>query len=294
MTNEREPPVPLLPGSMMWRDFGSYVYHLMLPQAFVLQSAHPTVAAAVAVGKKYKRDPWARARDSRRMLWPMIYARPAVAVEKGLALRELHERIRFVDADGTRKSALDREAYAWVHMTGYEAAIRCKTYFRGSISTADRKQLFDEWKQVGALLGIARGDLPSSDAEFFRRFDRIVADRLEYTEVVRDLLSPGFVASYPVPPSAPELDPRVWKAMAWPISVGVHALTVATLPPAFREKFGIPFSAADRVRFRAFAATVRVVEPRLPERRRYISLARRAFADAREHPEAYVHDGPAA
>ena len=50
-------PVPLLPGSLMWKDFGSYLFHLMLPQAFILQSAHPVINAAVTVDKKYLNDP---------------------------------------------------------------------------------------------------------------------------------------------------------------------------------------------------------------------------------------------
>src|SRR5690606_26049851 len=115
---------PLLPGSQTWRDFGTLMFHLMLPQAFTLQVAHPMVDTAVGVDKKYKHDPYGRAKNSTRLLWPVVYSRPEQAVQMGMNLRELHRKIKGVDSKGNKYHALDPEAYSWVHVTGFDTTVR--------------------------------------------------------------------------------------------------------------------------------------------------------------------------
>ena len=65
---------PLGPDSLTWQDFGSWRFHLMLPQAFVLQVAHPIIDAGVGEHSVYKTDPWGRAKRSTELLWPIVYA----------------------------------------------------------------------------------------------------------------------------------------------------------------------------------------------------------------------------
>src|SRR5690606_6693972 len=128
-------------------------FHLMLPQAFTLQVAHPMVDTAVGVDKKYKHDPYGRAKNSTRLLWPVVYSRPEQAVQMGMNLRELHRKIKGVDSKGNKYHALDPEAYSWVHVTGFDTTVRAHDYFGKPLNEALRAEAFREWQMMGRLLG---------------------------------------------------------------------------------------------------------------------------------------------
>lgn len=281
---------PLGPESTTWRDFGSYLFHLMLPQAFVLQSAHPVIDTAVSKDKKYKYDPWGRAKGSTQLLWPVVYSRPDKAIEMGHRLRELHREIKGVDKDGKKYHALDPEAYSWVHITGFDATLRMYEYFGRRLSREDREQMFSEWKRMGALLGIADKYIPQTQDEYWKHFDYIIEERLQWGPVLDDLMDPKFYAGYPRPEELEKLPMPIFKLMMSAMGWFMHKITVATLPQNFRRKFNVKFSKADKVMFNMFAWSVRTVYPLTPERMRYIPLAWRAIQDSRRHPEAYKQD----
>lgn len=281
---------PLGPDSCTWRDFGSYLFHLMLPQAFILQSAHPVIDAAVGKDKKYKYDPWGRAKGSVALLWPVVYSRPEKAIAMGVKLRELHRQIKGVDKNGKKYHALDPEAYSWVHITGFDSSIRMFEIFGKPVSKEERARMFAEWKQMGAMLGIIDKYIPQTEEEYWKYFNDIIENRLERGEVLDDLLAPDFFAQYPKPPEAPWMPDFVWKMIATPMSWIAHKITIATLPVNFRERFNLRYSRTDQLLFRAFAALVRVLYPLTPRNMRYIPLARRAINDAHRHPEAYQYN----
>lgn len=280
-------PKPLGPDSLTWRDFGSYLYHLMLPEAFVLQSAHPVIDAAVGKDKKYLRDPWGRAKGSVALLWPVVYSRPDKAIEMGHQLRELHRQIKGIDAQGKPYHALDPEAYSWVHITGFDSSVRMYKYFGTPASPAKRQQMFEEWKQMGSMLGIADKYIPQTEEEYWRLFNRIIDERLMWGDVVQDLMNKRYFSNYPKPSELEWLPEFIWQLMIRPTGWLLHKVTVATLPDNFRRKFNIRYSRADQRFFSLFAWGVRTFYPLVPQGMRYIPLAQRAIQDARKHPEAY-------
>lgn len=282
-------PVPLLPDSLMWKDFGSYLFHLMLPQAFMLQSAHPVINAAVTVDKKYLNDPWGRAKGSTELLWPVVYARPEKAIEMGRSLREMHRSIKGTDKQGNKFHALDPEAYAWVHETGFYAVVKMYEWFGEPLTDEKRAAHFAEWKQMAAMLGIAERFIPQTEEAYWEHFNQIIEERLDArNEALDDMLVPGYYTNYPVPPDLQGRMPEwLWKAMIAPFSLFMYRLTVATLPENYRSKAGLRYNKADKALFKAFCWTVRKAYPRISEKKRYIPLAWRAIKDARQHPEAY-------
>lgn len=283
--------VPLGPGSMMWNDFGSYIYHLMLPQAFVLQSAHPVIDMAITRDKKYLHDPWGRAKNSTALLWPIVYARPEKAVAMGKSLRELHRNIKGKTPDGRRFHALDPEAYSWVHITGFDASLRLYSFFGENLSALQRAQLFTEWKQMGAMLGIRECDIPQTEEAYWIYFNKIVSEKLEYGEALRDLLNPRYFSNYPRPSKLYYVPNFVWKALMTPAGWVAHKVCLATLPINFKEKLEIKLNRRDEVFFNVFSWFVKKVYPLLPERARYIPLARKAWQDAKQNPESYEVKG---
>ncbi|MCG8533717.1 MAG: DUF2236 domain-containing protein [Pseudomonadales bacterium] len=276
------------PDSMMWRDFGSYLYQLILPQAFILQSAHPMIDRAVSVDKKYKLDPWGRAKDSLKLLWPVIYSKPQDAIDMGVRLREMHRSIKGTNDKGEKYHALDPEAYAWVHMTGYDALLRLYKFFTNHKPTPkERAMLFEEWKAMGTMLGIINKSLPQTEEEYWERYNYIIEERLVHGPVLDDLLDPLFVfKNYPKPPKSKMPQP-VWKVLAFIIGYTQHKVIVATLPENFRDKIGLKYSKLDKVMFETFAWMVRTFYPMLAEEKQYIPMIWKTVRDAREHPEAY-------
>ncbi|EKF73554.1 hypothetical protein A11A3_13033 [Alcanivorax hongdengensis A-11-3] len=279
-------PQPLGPDSCTWQDFGSWRFHLMLPQAFVMQVAHPIIDAGVGEHSVYKTDPWGRARRSTELLWPVVYARPDEAIRKGRQLRELHRSIKGVDKNGNKYFALDPEAYAWVHGTGYDATIRMHELFGHSPSAAQRAQMFYEWREMGKMLGIRDQDLPATESDYWDYFNTMIRDRLERTDVAADLLQERHYLDVPKPPGS-KLPDFLWKAMLQVFGRLLRLNLYGTLPAAFREKVGITWTAKDERRFRLWCRVYRVIHRLTPRSRRYIPLARRAMEDARQNPQAY-------
>ncbi|HET8708430.1 MAG TPA: oxygenase MpaB family protein [Pseudomonadales bacterium] len=276
------------PDSIMWRDFGTYLYQLILPQAFVLQSAHPMVDRAVSVDKKYKLNPWGRARDSLKLLWPVIYSKPKDAIDMGVRLRELHRSIKGTNEAGQKYHALDPEAYAWVHMTGYDALLRLYRFFSNHKLTGKEKAaLFEEWKAMGTMLGIVDKTLPQTEEEYWQRYNYILNERLIKGPVLDDLLDPLYVFKYyPKPPNS-NMPNAVWKGVALLLGLTQYNIILATLPEPFRDRIGLKYGLVNKLFFNSFAFMVKTFFPMLPEKRQYMGLVWRIMEDAKAHPEEY-------
>lgn len=287
--NAQPDAVPLGPESLTWQHFGTHRFGLVLPQAFILQAAHPVINAAITAEKKYLHDPWGRARGSIELLWPVVYARPDVATEMGRRLRELHRSIKGVDRHGHRYHALDPEAYGWVHMTGFYSTLKMHEVFGPALKPGQRAQVFAEWRQMAGMLGIAERFLPDNEAQYWVQFNRMIEENLDQdNEALKDLLDPDHFSQWPVHPALEGKLPRwLWQALMFLPSRLLNLIIRATLPENARERLGLRYGRLDRLLFGAFAGTVRRLEPLLPERLRYIGLARHAIEDARRHPEAY-------
>ena len=283
---QREIPQPLGPDSYTWQDFGSWRFHLMLPQAFVLQVAHPIIDAGVGEHSVYKTDPWGRAKRSTELLWPIVYARPQKAIGMGIKLRDLHRTIKGVDKHGNKYFALDPEAYSWVHITGYDATIRMHEMLGKSPTAEQRRAMFVEWRQLGKMMGIRDQDLPATESDYWAYFHGIIRDRLEWGEVVQDLMSPEHYLEIPKPPGS-RIPDTAWRLILIVMGRFMRFNLRATLPHQFREKFHIPWSKTDQRLFRAWCGVYRVLHTLTPKKLRLIPLARNAYRDAERHPDAY-------
>lgn len=277
---------PLGPDSYTWHDFGSWRFNLMLPQAFVLQVSHPIIDAGVGEHSVYKTDPWGRARRSTQLLWPIVYARPEKAIDMGVKLYDLHRSIKGVDKQGNTYFALNPEAYSWVHITGYDATIRMHELMGRSPTAEQRAAMFKEWRQLGMLMGIRDQDLPANESEYWEYFHGMIKDKLEMTDVAKDLLAPSHYLEIPKPP-VDWLPEFAWKMIRAVLGRFMRFILKATLPDQYREKFAIPWTRNDQRLFKAWCRFYRVMHALTPKTLRLIPLARKAFKDARQHPEAY-------
>ncbi|XIE82014.1 oxygenase MpaB family protein [Streptomyces sp. SBR177] len=272
------PPV----GGVLWTLAGDVRALLMLPAALTLQVAHPAVGAGVDAHSVFRTDPWGRGERSLRSLQLWIYGGEQAAAE-GRRLRALHKTITGTDAHGRRYHALDPAFYAWVHATGYPVYRHGLGYLFRPLTEAQERRLYAEWLQVGRILGIHDRDMPQTIEDFWPYYRRILDEELEATVVVRELLA----TDLPVP--APDRGPlpvrlalrALWPLLRRPFLCARAFLTVGLMPPEARAAIGLEWTPEQERRLRRLGRFVRAVVPVLPERLRYLPLARRARAEAR-------------
>ncbi|WP_149185094.1 oxygenase MpaB family protein [Streptomyces sp. TRM49041] len=283
MTQAPAQPAPPPPGGVLWSLAGDIRGLLMLPSALALQVAHPAVGAGVDEHSVFRTDPWGRGERSLRSLQLWVYGGEAAA-EEGRRLRRLHRTIQGTDTRGRPYHALTPANYAWVHATGFPVHRYAARYLVRPMTEAQERQFYGEWLQVGRILGIHDRDMPQTIEEFWPYYRKVLADEIGMTAVVRDLVS----ADSPFPP--PDRGPlplRLLLRALWPVLRPRIArfrafLTVGFMPPEAREAIGLGWTDAQERKLRRLAGVVRAVVPVLPERLRYLPLARKARKEARE------------
>jgi uncharacterized protein (DUF2236 family) len=275
----RKAPEPPPPDGILWDIAGDVRALLALPAALTMQVAHPAVGAGVDAYSVFRTDPWGRGERSLRSLQTWVYGGEAAA-EEGRRLRDLHKNIRGADAHGRSYHALTPAYYAWVHATGFPVYRHAQKYLGRPFTLAQERQLYAEWLQVGRVLGIHDRDMPQTLEEFWPYYDKVLADDLELTTVAEELVA----VDRPVPP--PDRGPRalrlalraLWPVLRPPLARFRRFITIGLMPPDARSAIGLPWTAAQERRLRRFGRVVRTVVPLLPERLRYLPMARRARA----------------
>ncbi|AOP48858.1 oxygenase MpaB family protein [Streptomyces lydicus] len=267
---------------MLWSMVGDIRMLLTLPPALTMQVAHPAVGAGVDDHSVFRTDPWGRGERSLASLQLWVYG-GAGAAEEGRRLRQLHRTIQGTDAHGRRYHALTPAYYAWVHATGYPVFRHAQQYLGRPFTEAQERRLYAEWLQVGRVLGIHDRDMPQTIEEFWPYYRKVLENDLEATAVVRELIA----TDQPVP--APDRGPRwlrlllrlVWPWLRPRFVRFRRFVTIGLMPPDARRAIGLEWTDAQERRLRRFGRVVRTVVPVLPERLRFMPVARRARRAAR-------------
>lgn len=238
---------------------------LMGPGLLLLQVAHPVVGAGVAQHSDYANDPFGRLVRTLAAITEVVYGGDRAA-GAGAAVRSFHRPITGSLPDGTRYTAFDPEAWAWVHATlgwgMHEAARR----FGRPLTGAESEQLWSEWLAVGELLRVRPGDLPGTWREVPDYVDAMVEDRLERTAAFEAVLRGAFQrvrrpSLVPVPVS-------VWNRLTGPVMAPLSLLAIGSLPSSARRTLGLNWTYAHRRAFSAACLALQVTGPiatRLPQ-----------------------------
>ncbi|GHG83719.1 oxygenase MpaB family protein [Streptomyces griseocarneus] len=264
------------PGSVTWERMGRWATLSVGLRALVLQTAHPVVGAGVAEHSDFRDDFFPRFTRTLASTLRFVYGTPAEAAAEGRRLRALHARIRGTDHQGRPYRALDPQAYAWVHATLFEAVVAFAELTSNPLSADEQQDMYQEWKAVGTLLGVAETHLPDTPDAFWTYFHNTVEQQLQDNTVVRDLLGPA-LPGVPPPPLAPAL---LWR-VAWPpIARYAVRVTVPTLPPAYLDRLGLASTGTDTRRTSRFFARTARIDRLLPSRYRYLPAAAKARRQA--------------
>jgi uncharacterized protein (DUF2236 family) len=255
--------------SVTWRYAGDARVLPFLGSAFLLQAAHPTIAAGVADYSNFKADPFGRFQHTYGRVLEAAYADDDRVARE---VREAHRTIRGTKPDGTSYNAYEPEAYFWVLATGAVVMEEVGERFLRPMTAAEKQRAFEEGRELGRRFGLRDRDMPATKAEFDGWYDWMLAERIENNETVRDVVA---TVRRPNPP-------RGFPQAMWPLPRTVAARlawlgTMGLLRPETRERLEIPWSRADDAQLAVVAAGSRAAA-RLPARLFYLPVAREAFA----------------
>ena len=180
--------------------------------------------------------------------------------------------------DGSRYSALEREPYAWVHAT-LRRDHHGHRRFGTPLSPADVERLWVDWSTSGGWSGIREGDLPPSWDGYLAYRDQMIAERLEPSDVVDDVL---VTLAKPLAPGAPAGRLGVEGLCGCRSRAPSGWRRSASCPLRFAAKLGMSWSRGQELELRAIGAASRGTGPLFPQRLRcwgpeYLELRRRAI-----------------
>lgn len=241
-----------MPGTPAWRYFGDFRAILLAGQVLVLQVAHPVVAAGVRDHSDYTRDPWTRLTRTAASLSIYVYGGPDGAEFEARRLRQVHRAFTGVRENGRRYSALDPHAYAWVHATLVQLAVDTQEFFGHGMRPGELEEYYAQMRQVGLMLGIKDHHLPSDWAAFRRYYDEMV-EGFGPNGTIDTLFETIGTAPKPVR----WLPDFAWSWLRHRQATLQMFVIAATLPPGFRERLGLEWSAVRQRRFERFCRGVR-------------------------------------
>jgi uncharacterized protein (DUF2236 family) len=250
------------PATITWRRAGDARVLTAAGYALVLQVAHPTVGAGVSEHSSFRRDPWGRLLRTFDYACTMVYGGPEAAGEMGRRVREMHGRIRGTLPRGGAYSALEPEAYAWVHATLAEGIVRSHERFGCRFSAEQCEQLWAEWLSLGRLLGIRPGQLPEDWSAFCEYVAEMTARRLQRTAAVDEVLDK---LAHPAPPPLARAYAIAWPLARIPLTHVLALTTAGLLSPQLRHRLGVRFRRRDAAQLAALSAALRAATPLMPE-----------------------------
>jgi uncharacterized protein (DUF2236 family) len=250
------------PGSLVWQRLADDRGLLIGGATLVLQVADPTVGAGVEQHSNFKAEPWRRLYGTLVSLTTIVYGTTAEAVAEVERLREMHKTIRGIDSRGRRYSALRPAPWAWVHGTLAWSVIRLNEVFRTPFSAAEAEQYWQEWLDVGRLLGVREGDLPDTWAGFLALIGAAAVDGLEDNQSVRDVVASVSVIP---PPVWLRWTGPVWRALVGrPVGALSRLVTIGALPPVLADRLGLRLTEREQRRLRRFVVLVATFRRLLP------------------------------
>jgi uncharacterized protein (DUF2236 family) len=130
------------------------------------------------------------------------------------------------------------------------------------------------------LIGVRERDLPETYAEFGEYFESMVAERLERTAAVDEVLES---LAEPTRPDLPFLPEAAWRVARIPAAHQITLVTGGLLSPYLRDLYGVEWTPSKQRQLQILSAASRAATPLMPGRLRnvgpsYLRWRREAIA----------------
>ena len=249
------------PDSVTWQRVSDVRLNLVMIHALLLQVAHPTVGAGVQDYSDFEERPWSRLLETLDYVTVLVYG-GQLAIPAGRRLRERHRHFKGTLRDGRRYSALEPDAYAWVHATLIKTYVAGHAHFGRPMTLHETARFYDEYRRLGRLVGVRERDLPRTWSGFCDYFERMTREELVRTAALDRVL----VALRRVPPP-PGLPPELlWRAIRIPAAEALRLGAIGPMSRALRRRLGIDWGWRDEAAFRALGIACRGLDPVMPHR----------------------------
>jgi uncharacterized protein (DUF2236 family) len=210
-------------------------------RALLMQLAHPKVAAGVDEHSDFRSHPIRRLRRTILMTMAIVFGDRETALAAARTVNQVHARVR-----GRNYKALDPDLLLWVHATLMDTALVTYETFVKPLLPREREDFYQEFKQLGELLGIPKDRFPITLRDFDAYLEAMIAGGpVRVDQRAREL-------------AKLVLRPRL-RLLPGPAMIPFDVVTAGLLPPTLREQYGLEWGAG---RQRAFRLAVRTV-PRL-------------------------------
>ncbi|MGW6832149.1 oxygenase MpaB family protein [Streptomyces sp. NPDC054949] len=257
------------PDSLLRRTLGEWRIGLVAWRLLVLQTADPAVAAGMSKFSTYRAHPWRRIEHTMDSGKRLFFSDREGLRREVARLERTHRRLAGTDEQGRPFTAADPAVRVWVLVTLYECMTAMRELSGRPLTPPELEQMYGEFRAVCSEFALPDDLFPATAADVPAYMDHTIRERLEYGEPVHYLLF-DMLREAPAPRRLGRLKP------AWPLvrTVAAHvigALTVADLPEAFRERFGLARTRRAALLSLILHRGMRVLMNALPEHRRYRS-----------------------
>ncbi|MFJ9614235.1 oxygenase MpaB family protein [Streptomyces noursei] len=225
------------PDSLLRRTLGERRIALVAWRLLVLQNADPGVAAGLAEFSTYRAHPWRRVEHTMDSGLRLFFSDRDGLRREIARLERAHRRIQGTDGQGRAFTALDPAVRVWVLVTLYESMTAMGELAGTPLDPAQRDQLYTEFRAVCDEFALPAELFPATAADVPAYMERTIRERLEYTAAAHDLLF-QMLHQAPAPRRLGRLRPA-WPLIRPVVARMMTALTLADLPPAFRQRFGL-------------------------------------------------------
>ena len=148
------------------------------PRALLMQAAHPLAVAGLLAHSDALEDPYIRLARTAKIMNLITFGSRAEADRATRRVRAMHRAVRGRLPEavgrypaGTPYRADDPELLMWILYSLVDSAAVVYRAYVGRLSLDDREALWEDYKVVGRLFGLRRGQMPEtvSDLEDYGR-----------------------------------------------------------------------------------------------------------------------------
>src|ERR1700743_3722887 len=142
------------------------------PRALLMQAAHPLAVAGLLAHSDALEDPYVRPARTAEIMHTIAFGARADADRATRRVRAMHRAVRgrLPDAVGPYPAgspyrADDPELLMWILYSLIDSAVVVYRTYVGRLDEDERAALWDDYRVVGRLFGLRRGQMPATVAE---------------------------------------------------------------------------------------------------------------------------------
>jgi len=258
--------------SLLPRVVGDRLTGLSGPRALLVMAAHPVAFAGFFAHTGALDDPYARLQRTATVMNAVAFGTREEADRLTRRVRLMHSRVtgelpedagRF--PAGRPYRADDPELLLWILAALAESALLVYDKYVRRLSHAEQERLWQDYRIVGRLFGLADDEMPATIDGFYAYMRRMYAgDDLFVTPEARELAI-DIVMNPPLP------------LQLKPLLELVNQTTVGLLPRRIRKQYGFSWDPVRSAALHGGAEYVRrVLVPVMPSKLRTLPVARAA------------------